>query len=120
MTDRTHILQKANQCITVDRAATHGNAEDNFGRIAGLWAVYKPGVEFTPRDAALMLALVKIARAAGNAGHEDNYVDLAGYAALAGEIATSPRPVATAPGECANCGAFTGGLKRCPICGVDA
>jgi hypothetical protein len=33
-----------------------------------------------------MMALFKIGRIAGNRTHDDNYVDLAGYAALAGEI----------------------------------
>jgi hypothetical protein len=34
----------------------------------------------------MMMSLFKIARIAGNSLHGDNYVDLAGYAALAGEI----------------------------------
>jgi len=44
--------------------------------------------QLRPDDVAIMMALFKIARIAGNAQHEDNYVDLAGYAALAGEIST--------------------------------
>jgi hypothetical protein len=36
----------------------------------------------------MMMALFKIGRIAGNSRHEDNYVDLAGYCAISGEIST--------------------------------
>jgi hypothetical protein len=35
----------------------------------------------------LMMAMVKMARAKSNKSHADNFVDLAGYAACAGELA---------------------------------
>jgi len=34
---RTEILETANQYITKDRAATHGDAEDSFAQIAAVW-----------------------------------------------------------------------------------
>ena len=94
---RDDILLKAQQCITVDRAATHGDAEDSFQTIADVWSWYLcnvgkddirllPDDPLTPADVAMMMALLKVARICGNKTHEDNYVDLAGYAALAGEI----------------------------------
>jgi hypothetical protein len=36
---------------------------------------------------ALMMAWLKIVRASGNPGHEDSFVDLAGYAACGAELA---------------------------------
>lgn len=86
MNNRTEILKKANECVMGDREQDYGTPEDNFARIANLWTAYS-GYGFTAHDVALMLALLKIARAGGGNYHPDNYVDLAGYAACAGEIA---------------------------------
>tara|TARA_R110000803_G_scaffold76353_5_gene140944 strand:- start:268 stop:567 length:300 start_codon:yes stop_codon:yes gene_type:complete len=93
MTDsiRDNILCEAMQCITVDRAATHGDAEDSFQTIADVWSWYLsnrllPDDPLTAADVAMMMALLKVARICGNKTHKDNYIDLAGYAALAGEI----------------------------------
>jgi len=88
---RDDILLEAMQCITVDRAATHGDAENSFLAIADAWSWWLhnrpiPDDPLSPADVAMMMVLFKIGRIAGNKTHEDNYVDLAGYAALAGEI----------------------------------
>lgn len=84
---RTDILATAAEVVTVDRAATHGKAEDSFARIARLWSAYLD-VPVTSIDVAAMLGLMKIARIGGNPAHADNWIDLAGYAACGGEIAT--------------------------------
>lgn len=86
MITRARILDSAKEAVTKDRAATHGKPEDTFGLLARLWAAYL-GVPVTAADAALMLGLLKVARAKGNPGHEDDFIDLAGYAACAGELA---------------------------------
>ena len=86
MNSRTDILKRANECVMGDREQDYGSPEDNFARIANLWTAYS-GFGFSAHDVALMLALLKIARAASGNYHADNYVDLAGYAACAGEIA---------------------------------
>tara|TARA_R110002153_G_scaffold135275_1_gene284778 strand:+ start:205 stop:516 length:312 start_codon:yes stop_codon:yes gene_type:complete len=88
---RDDILCEAMQCITVDRAATHGDAEDSFQTIADGWNWYLcnrtlPDDPLTAADVAMLMVLFKIGRICGNSTHEDNYIDLAGYAALAGEI----------------------------------
>jgi len=82
---RSEILNAANACVTQDRAATHGPAEDTFGRIAALWSSLL-GQPVSPAQVALMLAGLKIARAWGNPAHHDNWIDLAGYAACGGEL----------------------------------
>ena len=89
--NRDDILQEAMHCITVDRASTHGDAEDSFSEIAKLWDWWLqnrpvPKAELLPEDVAMMMALFKIVRISGNSKHDDNFIDLAGYAALAGEI----------------------------------
>jgi hypothetical protein len=44
--------------------------------------------EITPAQAAMCLALVKIARLIETPDHLDSFVDLAAYASIAGEIET--------------------------------
>ena len=84
--NRTETLDAARQAITVDRAATHGDAENTFGLIAAYWSAHL-GCEVTAGDVAIMMTLFKIARMNANPGHADNYTDAVGYAAIAGELA---------------------------------
>lgn len=95
---RQEILQAAETCVCGHREHDYGNPENNFETIGLLWSVYLNAAHpeytqkfplngITPKDVAAMMALLKIARiATGNT--EDSFVDLAGYAACAGEIAT--------------------------------
>lgn len=85
-TTRTRILNEAEIAVTVDRAATHGSAEDSFSQIAALWAA-RLGVPITSAQVAILLIDLKTVRAWGNARHADNWVDIAGYAACGGEVA---------------------------------
>lgn len=83
--ERSKILERAKQCVTGDREQDYGSPEDNFKVIAGLWSLYA-GCEIKSKDVAAMLALLKIARIKSGNAKEDNWVDLAGYAACGGEI----------------------------------
>ena len=85
-TTRKGILADAERCVCQDRESQYGAPEDNFLRISNLWNAYKP-CGFTPHDVGIMLALLKIGRIASGQVKADNYVDLCGYAACAGEIA---------------------------------
>jgi hypothetical protein len=83
--NRTEILQYATKLINDDRQETHGRPEDSFANIANLWSAYLDtpiGIQEVP----IMLALMKIARTKNNPNHIDNFIDLAGYAALGGEL----------------------------------
>ncbi len=86
---RKDVLQQAEKCITQDRAATHGDAEDSFSSIAALWEwwmIHRDGGPLTAYDVAMMMSLFKHARAASNKKHDDNFVDAIGYLALASEM----------------------------------
>lgn len=83
---RAEILDTAKECVTKDRAADHGDMEDNFKTIAIYWSVHL-NCEVLPQDVGTMMLLLKAARAKSNPKHADNYVDAAGYAACAGELA---------------------------------
>ena len=90
---RDEILDTAKYCVCGDREHDYGSPERNFDVIANLWADYLQarGVEIDflePNDVAAMLALLKIARIASGHAKEDNWIDLAGYAACGGEIET--------------------------------
>ena len=83
---RAEILRTAEEYVTKDRAATHGNMEDNFSTIAEYWSAHL-SFDITSLDVAVMMTLVKIARIKNNPSHIDNYVDAAGYMACGGELA---------------------------------
>ena len=83
--ERGTILDKAKETINGVRQDAYGNPEDSFSAIAELWTAYT-GIEFTPHDVAMMMALLKVARIKCGAGSEDSYVDLCGYAALAADM----------------------------------
>ena len=86
---RKDILSAAEECVCTSRQAEYGPVEDNFALIGDFWSIYMGGdVEFTAQDVAIMMSLLKIARIATGQPKADNFVDLAGYAACAGEIAT--------------------------------
>jgi hypothetical protein len=84
--NRKEVLDAAARAVLRDRAATHGRPEETFGLIAEFWSSYL-GQDLSPADAAMLLALLKIARQRQNPSHDDNYLDLAGYAACAAELA---------------------------------
>ena len=97
--NRAEILECARVCVCDEREQVYGTPEDNFTTIGLLWSVYlraahpelRAAMEangITPKDVAIMMALLKPARIATGSS-EDSYVDLAGYAALAGEISTA-------------------------------
>ena len=91
--NREEILDGAKACVCVDRENTYGKPEDNFATIANFWSEYlfaKGILEevIDSDDVAMMMSLLKIARIATGKAKEDSYIDLAGYAACAGEIAT--------------------------------
>ena len=85
--NRSEILDTAKEYVTKDRAATHGDAESNFGLIAAYWSAHL-NKNISPHDVAVMMTLMKLARMKSNPAHVDSAVDAAGYSALAGEIGT--------------------------------
>ena len=86
---RTGILNQAEKYVTKDRAATHGDMEDNFKRIAAYWNTHLGLIDFVKdTDVAVMMTLLKVARIHSNTANADNWVDAAGYIACGGELAT--------------------------------
>ena len=82
---RSNILYEAESIVNGERNSAYGDPEDNFSKIASLWSSYT-GHDYSAHDVAIMMILLKVARTGTGTGSIDNYVDIAGYAACAGEI----------------------------------
>lgn len=82
---REDVLNRAKEIVTGHRTEAYGSPEDNFKRIASYWSTYL-NHEITTVNVADMMILLKMARNVGGTGSIDNYIDIAGYAACAGEI----------------------------------
>ena len=84
---REDILNIAKECVCQSREEDYGAPENNFALIADLWNAYLGFNEIRDIDVAMMMSLLKIARIrTGNKHKADSFIDLAGYAACAGEI----------------------------------
>ena len=92
--NREQILEAARKCVCGEREKDYGEAENSFTVIADFCGTYleekcvspETDVCLNPEDVAAMMALLKIARIATGHGKNDNWIDLAGYAACGGEI----------------------------------
>jgi len=85
------ILVKAASLVGGERARQHGDAARNYDNVAELWTAWlrirpEPGDALTNHDALAMMALLKLARTQTGDFNADDYVDAAGYVALAGQI----------------------------------
>lgn len=90
------LLIEASDLVSDERAVQHGPKERSHQNIADHWNAYlgnrlMPAQRLTALDVALMMVELKIARTKAGVGisNRDNYVDMAGYAGIAGEIALS-------------------------------
>jgi hypothetical protein len=84
---RRGVLDEAARLITRDRQSTHGPYTDEARRIGQLWgAILRLPKPIHPRTVAAMMVALKIARATSGTPNRDDWVDIAGYAALAAQI----------------------------------
>ena len=77
-------LEKTIKIISGDRHKDYGDKTSNHQNIANLWSTFL-GHKVTAQQAAICMLLVKVARLK-HRRTEDCYIDMAGYAAIAGEI----------------------------------
>lgn len=84
---REDILKTAMHLVTKDRQQDYGNANDNLSLAAELIDAYLKNLDrpMLASDVAMINVLQKVARSVF--GHKmDNAIDIAGYAALYGEL----------------------------------
>lgn len=85
------VCRRAADLVGGDRARQHGSKTKNFENAAALWNAYlairpEPAAPLNATDHALMMVLLKVARTQLGAFNADDFVDMAGYAACAGEV----------------------------------
>lgn len=80
MTPR-ELLAEALAAVTSGRAG-YGTPEVNHARTGALWSIYL-GVPVTGKDVCMLNILQKVSRHMADPDHEDNFTDIAGYAANA-------------------------------------
>ena len=108
---RKEILETALKCVNGDRDEQYGKPENSFNTIARLWNAYidalagddGANIVFRDTDVAAMLALLKIARISSGVQKDDNWIDLAGYAACGGECGSQKPHV----NKCVDCEFYT-------------
>lgn len=88
MENRETILEEVKKTICKDRNYLYGKPEQSFTEIAKVWSFYL-GIDLKAEDAAIMLALFKVARMKTSVSfNKDNFLDAIGYIACAFEVAT--------------------------------
>lgn len=85
--NKAEILEEAKRLVTQDRNETHGDAKVQLTQVAALWSTFA-GFDFSAADVAMMNVLQKISRTAHGKLNTDDFVDICGYAAIAGELAS--------------------------------
>lgn len=84
---RNEVLSKAEEAV-VTRDHTYGHPGQSFAEVAQHWSIIL-GVSVTPEQVILCMTALKINRLSNTPNHADSWVDLAGYAALGGEISST-------------------------------
>ena len=81
------IITEASRIVADDREKSYGNKSKNHLNIAKLWSAYLDK-NISSKDVAMLMALLKIARTKSGEHHIDNYIDLVGYGAIAGQLSS--------------------------------
>lgn len=87
---RDQILRLATKAVG-ERNVRYGEPEDCFERISQLWLAWlriRRNEDLGSVDVAVMMLLMKIARLANDPKHLDTWIDICGYGACGGELAT--------------------------------
>ena len=78
------LLEEARKLIGGNRQKDYGEKLVNHQNIANFWSIFLKK-KITAHDVAICMALVKVARLM-HQHKKDSYIDMAAYAAIAGEI----------------------------------
>lgn len=95
---KSYIAMKANDIVNGARRSAYGTPENNFARIAVLWAAWFEArgitmrnaegevVRLSARDVSPLMRLMKEARLCESPDHLDSFVDLVGYTLTGAEV----------------------------------
>ena len=79
-------LKIALKLLSGKREHEYGNKKENHENISRLWSAYLDH-PISAHDVAILMLLLKVARAKFGNPSSDTYVDMVGYSAIAGELA---------------------------------
>lgn len=77
------LLAHTSELINGERSRDYGEPQQSFENIAQLWSTYLH-TEITVTDVGMMMILLKVARNGRGKDKDDNFIDICGYASLAG------------------------------------
>lgn len=95
---KAYIAEKANAIVHGARRSAYGTPEDNFERIALLWAAWfaargitlvdsnENNYRLSARDISPLMRLMKEARLCESPDHLDSFIDLVGYTLTGAEV----------------------------------
>jgi hypothetical protein len=81
------IMHDAADLVNGQRAKDYGEPEQSFNAIAAMWTTYL-NHPINKHDVANMMVLLKVCRNMDGRRKLDNYIDIIGYAGLAGSDLT--------------------------------
>lgn len=87
-----NVLQEADRLVSGARRTTYGSPQLNWRAITDVWNVFlraklRDHCVITPRDACMLMVLMKTIREGTGLPKRDNLIDIAGYARCAEIIA---------------------------------
>jgi hypothetical protein len=82
------LFGEANKLLNTDRELIYGDAVVNHERIAIIWSALIDA-DLTGKDVALMMAALKLYRAARNSDHLDSFIDAIAYIDIAAQASSS-------------------------------
>jgi len=78
-------LKTALKLLSGKRQHEYGNKKENHENISRLWSAYLDH-PVSAHDVAILMLLLKVARAKFGNPSSDTYIDMVGYSAIAGEL----------------------------------
>ena len=89
LTIREQLLQDVSKIITGDRNREYGEPDQNIGRTYEMLRAYlgtRSGLELEPEDVCAFAIILKLGRLSHDSSKRDTWMDIAGYAACAGDV----------------------------------
>ena len=85
------VLQTAESLVTGDRAEQHGDIRENHRNMARMVGAYL-GTPISEEQMAGIMVCIKLARTKAGSTNPDDFVDMAAYAGIMGQLATEGKP----------------------------
>ncbi len=80
------ICQKAGEIVTGERSNQHGpDLYKSFAKTAQLMSIYLDHV-IDPEQVPMLMTLLKVSRSSEGKFNIDDYIDICGYASIAGQL----------------------------------